>query len=254
MSMPILSLKDTIKWDDKGLCPAIVQDYHTKEVLTLAYVNEEAFLKSLETKQTWFWSRSRAELWHKGATSGNTQQIVGIRYDCDGDAILFEVVCAGPACHTGETSCFHNIVIAEEGQKGVADAAMVQDVSGANGQLEQQVQKVQAIAEQGSAQGADERFAVLEELEQLIEERFKTRPEGAYTTYLFEKGLDKILKKVGEETAESIIAAKNNDNAELRYEVSDLIYHLLVLLRQQGLELDEIMQELQLRHERPRKD
>ncbi|MGG0823658.1 bifunctional phosphoribosyl-AMP cyclohydrolase/phosphoribosyl-ATP diphosphatase HisIE [Paenibacillus turicensis] len=234
MSMPISSLKDIIKWDDKGLCPAIVQDYHTKEVLTLAYVNEESFLKSLETKETWFWSRSRAELWHKGATSGNTQQIVGFRYDCDADAILFEVICAGPACHTGETSCFHNIVMAHEGQQGVADGASAQNVSG--------------------VQGADARFAVLAELEQLIEERFKTRPEGAYTTYLFEKGLDKILKKVGEETAESIIAAKNNDNAELRYEVSDLIYHLLVLLRQQGLELDEIMQELQLRHERPRKD
>lgn len=238
MSMPISSLKDIIKWDDKGLCPAIVQDYHTKEVLTLAYVNEASFLKSLETKQTWFWSRSRAELWHKGATSGNTQQIVGFRYDCDADAILFEVVCAGPACHTGEKSCFHNIVMADEGQEDVADGAMVQGVSGAK----------------GSTQSTSERFAVLEELEQLIEERFKTRPEGAYTTYLFEKGLDKILKKVGEETAESIIAAKNNDNAELRYEVSDLIYHLLVLLRQQGLELDEIMQELQLRHERPRKD
>ena len=251
MSMPISSLKNIIKWDDKGLCPAIVQDYRTKEVLTLAYVNEESLLKSLETKQTWFWSRSRAELWHKGATSGNTQQIVGFRYDCDADAILFEVICAGPACHTGETSCFHNIGMADDGQEGVADGASVQNVSAAKGQ---QVHKVQAVAEQGLAEGADERFAVLAELEQLIEERFKTRPEGAYTTYLFEKGLDKILKKVGEETAESIIAAKNNDNAELRYEVSDLIYHLLVLLRQQGLELDEIMQELQRRHERPRKD
>lgn len=240
MSMPISSLKDIIKWDDKGLCPAIVQDYHTKEVLTLAYVNEESFLKSLETKQTWFWSRSRAELWHKGATSGNTQQIVGFRYDCDADAILFEVVCKGPACHTGEISCFHNIVMADEGQEGNAEGALVQ-VQGVSGA-------------KGSTHSTNERFAVLEELEQLIEERFKTRPEGAYTTYLFEKGLDKILKKVGEETAESIIAAKNNDNAELRYEVSDLIYHLLVLLRQQGLELDEIMQELQLRHERPRKD
>lgn len=240
MSMPISSLKDTIKWDDKGLCPAIVQDYHTREVLTLAYVNEEAFLKSLETKETWFWSRSRAELWHKGATSGNTQQIVGFRYDCDADAILFEVVCAGPACHTGEISCFHNVVMADDGQEGVADASSVQNVN--------------VSGAKGSSHSPDERFAVLEELEQLIEERFKTRPEGAYTTYLFEKGLDKILKKVGEETAESIIAAKNNDNAELRYEVSDLIYHLLVLLRQQGLELDEIMQELQLRHERPRKD
>jgi phosphoribosyl-ATP pyrophosphohydrolase/phosphoribosyl-AMP cyclohydrolase len=240
MSMPISSLKDIIKWDDKGLCPAIVQDYHTKEVLTLAYVNEESFLKSLETKQTWFWSRSRAELWHKGATSGNTQQIVGFRYDCDADAILFEVVCKGPACHTGEISCFHNIVMADEGQEGNAEGALVQ-VQGVSGA-------------KGSTHSTNERFAVLEELEQLIEERFKTRPEGAYTTYLFEKGLDKILKKVGEETAESIIAAKNNDNAELRYEVSDLIYHLLVLLRQQGLELDEIMEELQLRHERPRKD
>lgn len=235
MSMSINEVKNVIKWDSQGLAPAIVQDHYSKEVLTLAYVNEESLLKSLETKQTWFWSRSRSELWHKGATSGNTQRIVGFRYDCDADAILFEVICEGPACHTGEVSCFHNVVIADD-----------TDDTKTNG--------ISLEGQNSNVDGISTRFAVLSELEQLIDERYNTRPEGAYTTYLFDKGLDKILKKVGEETAESIIAAKNNDNAELRYEVSDLIYHLLVLLRAQGLKLDDIMQELELRHERPRRD
>lgn len=164
----------------------------------------------------------------QGATSGNTQQIVALRYDCDGDTLLVEVHRQGPACHTGEDSCFYRTAATAEDQAAGAGAA--------NG---------------GTASG---RFAVLAELEQLIAERYKERPEGAYTTYLFDKGIDKILKKVGEETAESIIAAKNGDNDELRYEVSDLIYHLLVLLRERNLPLDDIMQELERRHERPRRD
>lgn len=225
LSLPIEALEQTVKWDTAGLVPAIVQDARSKEVLMLAYMNRESLRKSVETGQTWFWSRSRAELWKKGATSGNTQQITALKYDCDGDTLLVEVIANGPACHTGAPTCFY---------RTAAAAA--------------------AATSTGSGSGADERFKVLAELEQLIAERYTERPEGAYTTYLFEKGLDKILKKVGEETAESIIAAKNGDNDELRYEVSDLIYHLLVLLRERNLPLDEIMQELERRHERPRRD
>ena len=225
LTLPLEELVNSIKWDENGLVPAIVQDVDSKEVLTLAYVNRESLGKSIETGQTWFWSRSRAELWNKGATSGNTQQIVSMSYDCDADTLLFVVDPKGPACHTGAESCFFRTVATAAGQGTLPET-----------------------------QSQSDRFAVLTELEQLIAERYESRPEGAYTTYLFEKGLDKILKKVGEETAESIIAAKNGDNDELRYEVSDLIYHLLVLLRERGLSLDEIMQELERRHERPRRD
>ncbi|MDU2240093.1 MAG: bifunctional phosphoribosyl-AMP cyclohydrolase/phosphoribosyl-ATP diphosphatase HisIE [Paenibacillus sp.] len=221
LSLSIEELEQAVKWDASGLLPAIVQEAGSKEVLMLAYMNRESLRKSVETGLTWFWSRSRAELWNKGATSGNTQRITALKYDCDGDTLLVEVIANGPACHTGEPTCFYRTAAASEGT--------------------------------GSG-GADERFKVLAELEQLIAERYAERPEGAYTTYLFEKGIDKILKKVGEETAESIIAAKNGDNDELRYEVSDLIYHLLVLLRERNLPLDEIMQELERRHERPRRD
>ncbi|WP_019640599.1 bifunctional phosphoribosyl-AMP cyclohydrolase/phosphoribosyl-ATP diphosphatase HisIE [Paenibacillus fonticola] len=233
--LPLEQLEEIIQWDAGGLVPAIVQDAYTKDVLMLAYMNRDSLKKSLETGQTWFWSRSRSELWNKGATSGNTQQIVSLRYDCDGDTLLVEVRRQGPACHTGEDNCFYRVAATS----GAAESAAGERTAGtgtvANG-------------------GMDQRFAVLAGLEQLIAERYKERPEGAYTTYLFDKGIDKILKKVGEEAAESIIAAKNGDNDELRYEVSDLIYHLLVLLQERGLPLDDIMQELQQRHERPRRD
>ncbi|MED3574728.1 bifunctional phosphoribosyl-AMP cyclohydrolase/phosphoribosyl-ATP diphosphatase HisIE [Cytobacillus praedii] len=189
-----------VQFDEKGLVPAIVQDARTKEVLTLAYMNKESLEKSIETGETWFFSRSRQELWHKGATSGNTQKIIGMKVDCDQDAIVLQVEPAGPACHTGETSCFSDPMI-------------------------------------------------LFKLEQVIKDREKKRPEGAYTTYLFETGLDKILKKVGEESAEVIIAAKNRDKEELKWEAADLIYHLLVLLREQDLPLYEILKVLEKRHE-----
>ncbi|MWV47504.1 bifunctional phosphoribosyl-AMP cyclohydrolase/phosphoribosyl-ATP diphosphatase HisIE [Paenibacillus sp. HJL G12] len=220
-------VQDQIKFDGDGLVPAIVQDAASKEVLMMAYMNRESLKRSIETGETWFWSRSRQELWNKGATSGNTQKIVSAHYDCDGDTLLFLVKPAGPACHTGETTCFY---------RGITTPA------------------VASVEASGSTDQARHRFAVLEELEQVIAEREKDRPEGAYTTYLFDKGVDKILKKVGEETAETIIAAKNKDNAELRLEVSDLIYHLLVLLQERKLPLDDIMAELDRRHERPRRD
>ncbi|MFF2533311.1 bifunctional phosphoribosyl-AMP cyclohydrolase/phosphoribosyl-ATP diphosphatase HisIE [Brevibacillus sp. NPDC058079] len=202
-----------LRFDEKGLIPVIVQDAGSKTVLTLAYMNEESLQKSLETKETWFWSRSRQQLWHKGETSGHTQRIVSMQYDCDGDALVVMVEPNGPACHTGVYSCFSQEVLSDT-----------------------EDERVQA-----------DRFAILSELEELIAAREVERPEGSYTTYLFEKGVDKILKKVGEEAAEVIIAAKNRSREELRYEASDLIFHLMVLLREQKLPLDEVLTELQRR-------
>lgn len=204
---------EKLRFDEKGLLPVIVQDAGSKTVLTLAYMNEESLQKSLETKETWFWSRSRQQLWHKGETSGHTQRIVSMRYDCDGDALVVMVEPKGPACHTGAYSCFSQEVLTDTDDEPV--------------------------------QG--DRFSILSELEKLIATREAERPEGSYTTYLFEKGVDKILKKVGEEAAEVIIAAKNRSREELRYEASDLIFHLMVLLREQKLPLDEVLTELQSR-------
>ena len=212
---------NNIKWDENGLVPAIVQDAQSKDILMLAYMNEESLQKSVSTGSTWFWSRSRSELWNKGATSGHTQQIVSMSYDCDGDTLLVAVKQKGPACHTGSYSCFTNPI----------------EVEGAAG----------AYTE---AEGAD-RFAMLGKVESSIAARYAERPEGSYTSYLFEKGLDKILKKIGEEAAEVIIASKNNDNDELRSEASDLIFHLMVLLRERNLALDEIMMELSARYGKP---
>lgn len=196
-----------IKWDEKGLVPAIVQDAISKEVLTLAYMNQESLTKSIESGETWFYSRSRQELWHKGATSGNTQKIVSMKYDCDQDAILVGVIPAGPACHNGTYSCFS-----------------------------------------GEEPSTADRFGIINDLERVIAAREKERPEGAYTTYLFEKGVDKILKKIGEEAGEVIIAAKNRDHDELTWEVADLLYHVLVLLQEQKLPLDKVLSALRERH------
>jgi phosphoribosyl-AMP cyclohydrolase / phosphoribosyl-ATP pyrophosphohydrolase len=202
-----------IRFDEKGLVPAIVQDVQSKEVLMLAYMNKESLQKSLETGETWFYSRSRQELWHKGATSGHTQRIVDMRYDCDSDALLVLVEPAGPACHTGSYSCFSHSIDGE-----------AREVS-------------------------PHRFAIINKLEEIIAKRDAERPEGAYTTYLLEKGIDKILKKVGEEAAEVIIAAKNRSHDELKWEVADLLYHLLVLLREQKLPLDAVLEVLAERHD-----
>ncbi|QHW31957.1 bifunctional phosphoribosyl-AMP cyclohydrolase/phosphoribosyl-ATP diphosphatase HisIE [Paenibacillus rhizovicinus] len=209
-----------IKWNEAGLVPAIVQDAASKEVLMMAYMNGESLARSVESGETWFWSRSRNELWHKGATSGHTQRIVSMHYDCDGDTLLVRVEQTGPACHTGTYSCFTGEI---QGVKGTESGA-------------------------SAFQQSSDRFAMLNQLEATIAQRYVERPEGAYTTYLFEKGVDKILKKVGEESAEVIIAAKNKDNDELRCETSDLVFHLMVLLRERGLSLDEVMTELGRRH------
>jgi phosphoribosyl-AMP cyclohydrolase / phosphoribosyl-ATP pyrophosphohydrolase len=203
-----------VRFDEKGLVPAIVQDVETKEVLTLAYMNEESLTKTLETGETWFYSRSRQELWHKGATSGNTQSVVSVKYDCDQDAVLVLVEPKGPACHTGAVSCFTEGVVTERAASNLAD------------------------------------YQILQTLEKLIIEREKERPEGAYTTYLFEKGVDKILKKVGEEASEVIIAAKNRDKEELKWEAADLLYHLQVLLVEQDLPFKEVLKTLEERHKR----
>ncbi|MBR0007131.1 MULTISPECIES: bifunctional phosphoribosyl-AMP cyclohydrolase/phosphoribosyl-ATP diphosphatase HisIE [Bacillus] len=200
---------DELRFNEDGLIPAIVQDAASKEVLTLAYMNKESYEKTLETKETWFYSRSRQALWHKGETSGNTQAVKGIRYDCDQDALLVLVEPSGPACHTGSYSCF--------------------------------------TKEQTEEQAAD-RFGIMNELERVIAERQAEMPEGAYTTYLFREGVDKILKKVGEEASEVIIAAKNRDHEELKWEAADLLYHLLVLLREQSLPLDDVLDVLKKRH------
>jgi phosphoribosyl-ATP pyrophosphohydrolase/phosphoribosyl-AMP cyclohydrolase len=210
-----------VKWDDQGLVPTIVQDAASKEVLMMAYMNEASLKLTIESGETWFWSRSRGELWHKGATSGHIQHVKSLYYDCDGDTLLVKVNQVGPACHTGVYSCFFNEV------KLPSQRSSHSEMSKAN---------------------TNGRFDILAKLEAVIAARDAERPSGAYTTYLFEKGLDKILKKVGEEAAEVIIAAKNKDHEEIRYEASDLIFHLLVLLRERRMPLDDLMEELGRRH------
>jgi phosphoribosyl-ATP pyrophosphohydrolase/phosphoribosyl-AMP cyclohydrolase len=216
-------LTQSIRWDSQGLIPVIVQDAASKDVLTLAYMNAESLKLTIESGETWFWSRSRNELWHKGATSGHTQKVKSLAYDCDADTLLIKVIPNGPACHTGKQGCFFN-------------------------EVQVQTNEVNSSSLNGAPLVSTDRFAILSTLETTIAQRDAERPEGAYTTYLFEKGIDKILKKVGEETAEVIIAAKNHDQQELRYEASDLIFHLMVLLREEKLSLDEVMLELDQRH------
>jgi phosphoribosyl-AMP cyclohydrolase / phosphoribosyl-ATP pyrophosphohydrolase len=208
---------DNLKFDETGLIPAIVQDAHTKEVLTLAYMNLVSLKKSMETKETWFYSRSRKELWHKGATSGHTQKIVEIKLDCDQDALVVLVEPNGPACHNGTTSCFNESLRLLESMKSETSL---------------------------------KNYQILLELERLIKERESERPAGAYTTYLFEKGIDKILKKIGEEASEVIIAAKNRDAEELKWEAADLIYHLFVLLEEQKLPFADVLSVLTKRNEK----
>jgi len=195
-----------LKFDEKGLIPAIVQDYKTGKVLMMAYMNEESLRITMEEGQCCFWSRSRGKLWRKGETSGNVQKVVSIKADCDGDALLISVDKAGPACHTGSESCFFNTVF----------------------------------------DGAD--TFTYEGLYELIRGRKESPREGSYTSYLFEKGLEKILKKVGEENGEVIIAAMKRDKRETVYEIADLIYHLMVLMAEAGITPDEITAELASRH------
>jgi len=216
------------KYNEQELMPAVVQDFQSREVLMVAYVNQESLNLSLEKGETVFYSRSRQELWHKGETSGNTQEIKEIYYDCDQDTILFMVDPAGPACHTGENSCFYRKIAEDTDLK--AEKMM---------KMEQQAQKIEAEFETEK---------VVDFLYDLILSRKEEMPEGSYTTYLFEEGIDKILKKVGEESAEVIIASKNEPEEELVYETADLVYHMLVLLVERGINPEQIRKELKKRH------
>ena len=199
---------DELKFDEKGLIPAVVVDAESKRVLTVAYMNRKSLEISMREEMTCFWSRSRKELWRKGETSGNRQHIVSITADCDRDALTVLVKKDGPACHTGADSCFNDLVFESETNTAFS----------------------------------------LEALMELIRGRKTDKKEGSYTTYLFEKGIDKILKKVGEECTEVIIAGKANDKAETIYEISDLVYHVMVMMIEMGISLEDIHKELASRH------
>ncbi|MBQ2694715.1 MAG: bifunctional phosphoribosyl-AMP cyclohydrolase/phosphoribosyl-ATP diphosphatase HisIE [Clostridia bacterium] len=196
-----------LKYNSDGLIPAIVQDHYSKKVLMLAYMNAESLDITIKEGKTCFWSRSRQELWRKGETSGNTQQVVSIRTDCDKDTLLIDVIKNGPACHTGSETCFFEDIVAPE-------------------------------TEEFSYEG----------LYEMLVGRKVNKKEGSYTTYLFEKGIDKILKKVGEECTEVIIGAKGGDKAETVYEIADLLYHITVMMIEMGISLDEVTAELAKRH------
>ncbi len=210
-----IALED-LSFDEQGLIPVVVQDASTRQVLTLAYMNAESLNRTLETHETWFWSRSRSCLWHKGESSGNTQRVVDVLVDCDGDALTLLVAPHGPACHTGAQSCFHNDI-------------------GYDGSIEMGAGTEPTLGD------------VLKDLYGVVESRKRERPDDSYTTYLFDHGLDKILKKVGEETAETIIAAKNEDRDALVKESSDLLYHLIVLFVERDLSLEQVSDELRAR-------
>jgi len=199
---------EELKFDEKGLIPAVVVDVDSRRVLTVAYMNRESLRISIKEEMTCFWSRSRGELWRKGETSGNRQHIVNIMTDCDRDALTVLVRKDGPACHKGTDSCFNDYVF---------ESDTIADFS-------------------------------LDALMELIKGRKTERKEGSYTTYLFDKGIDKILKKVGEECTEVIIAGKADDKAETVYEISDLVYHVMVLMIEMGISLDDIKRELASRH------
>lgn len=212
-----------IRWNSDGLAPAIVQDSESGEVLMLAYMNEEALKKTLTEGKACYFSRSRQSLWLKGETSGHFQEVVDIRFDCDQDSILLKVKQTGMACHENYFSCFHYGITPETEAKGISEYG------------EPNVRTPLSLGR------------VLELLAETIKSRNMERPEGAYTTYLFTKGIDKILKKVGEECAEVIIAAKNDSLNEIRYESADLLYHLLVLLEDRKVDLKELAEELDSR-------
>ena len=220
-----------IKFDERGLVPVVVRDARTGEVLTLAYMNAESLRRTLDSGETWFWSRSRAALWHKGETSGHTQRVVSVSADCDRDALLVSVNPAGPACHTGTRTCF---------ERAGDETARRAEPPPATGERD-------AAANGGGGCGevsAPDLGSELRRLHSLVTTRRAERPAGSYTTYLFDAGLDKILKKLGEESAETIIAAKNPERGPLVAEAADLLYHLVVLLVERGVAAEDIAAEL----------
>ncbi|MBQ9833030.1 MAG: bifunctional phosphoribosyl-AMP cyclohydrolase/phosphoribosyl-ATP diphosphatase HisIE [Clostridia bacterium] len=203
---------EKLKFDEHGLIPAVVQDHYTKEVLTVAYMNRESLAITMKEGRTCFYSRSRRELWRKGETSGNVQHVVRITADCDYDALVVEVIKDGPACHTGAESCFNSVIFGEQARRKF------------NSDFE------------------------LQDLYELLEARKEELPEGSYTSYLFAKGKEKILKKVGEECTEVIIGAMKDSKREVIFEIADLTYHILVLMVEMGVSLRDIMFELDSRH------
>jgi phosphoribosyl-ATP pyrophosphohydrolase/phosphoribosyl-AMP cyclohydrolase len=211
-------LFEELRWDEHGLIPAVVQDGETGEVLMVAYMNETSLVRTLNTGETYFWSRSRDELWHKGETSGNIQRVLRIVPDCDGDTLLVQVEQEGKACHTGHRSCFFRDAHLEgRGTRPIAD--------------------------------------VLGMLTRTIRSRYVAMPEGSYTTTLFRAGIDRILKKVGEEAAEVVIAAKNRNREEITWEVADLVYHVLVMLQEEDVPLKMIAEQLEKRFtKKPQED
>jgi phosphoribosyl-ATP pyrophosphohydrolase/phosphoribosyl-AMP cyclohydrolase len=209
--MDAATLLSTVAWNADGIAPVIIVDARTDAVLTLAYANREALEKTLDSKSTWLYSRSRAELWHKGATSGNTQQVVAVAIDCDSDALLYRVIPEGPACHTGAPSCFTEVV--------------------------------PLVGAESASSGANFASAMIA-LAHTIADRKTNPPAGSYTAQLFAGGVDRIGKKIGEEATEVVIAAKNADLGELVWETSDLLYHTLVMLAERNVSLDRIGDEL----------
>ena len=205
---------ENIRFDGQGLVPAIAQDVRTGKVLVLAYMNEESLRATQQSGYATYWSRSRRELWRKGETSGHVQKVCSITYDCDGDALLLRVEQTGPACHTGEESCFHKSLLVCEGQPDIGT-------------------------------GSDSR--ILEEVYAVIQERKANPKEGSYTNYLLAKGTEKICKKVGEEATETVIAAIKGDVGEICYEAADLCYHLLVLLAERDIPIQSLWAELESR-------
>ncbi|MDK2919657.1 MAG: phosphoribosyl-AMP cyclohydrolase / phosphoribosyl-ATP pyrophosphohydrolase [Candidatus Petromonas sp.] len=203
-----------LKFNQQGLIPAVIQDYSNGKVLMVGYMNEKSLKLTIETRKTWFYSRSRQKLWNKGETSGNFQEVKTIKYDCDKDTLLIEVIPKGPACHTGEESCFYRSLLEDESSDDV------------------------------------NRKEILDLLYDRIRGRKEENVQESYTKYLFDKGIDKILKKVGEEASEVIIGAKNDNEEEIIYEISDLIYHLMVLLIEKNISLDAIRNELYKRYKK----
>ncbi|MCG1012843.1 bifunctional phosphoribosyl-AMP cyclohydrolase/phosphoribosyl-ATP diphosphatase HisIE [Tepidanaerobacter sp. GT38] len=206
---------DNIKYNEKGLVPAVVQDTNTREVLMVAYMNKEALHKTIETKRAWFYSRKRQKLWQKGETSGNFLEVKNIYYDCDEDTLLLQVVPKGPACHTGNYSCFYRSLL--ENQRSA---------------VEDEVKNP---------------LGILKELVDIIDSRFAQKPEGSYIAKLYEGGKERILKKVGEEACEVIIASMSKNKAETIYETADLLFHLLIALRFDNITIEEVMAELKRR-------
>ncbi len=250
-----------LKYDRNGLIPAIIQDSSTGTVLMMAYMNREALEKTMATGETWFWSRSRQKLWHKGETSGNVQKVQEITYDCDRDTLLVKVKQTGAACHEGYYTCFHYRLNPQTGQVEVIgerqfdpeevyglgtrpEAGLPESGQGASPSPVALEKESQDETEEGKENQTAVDAWILEELYRVIKERQEKRPPGSYTAKLFNKGLDKMLEKLGEETTELIIEAKNRDREEVIEESADVLYHLLVVLAEQGITPAEVFAEL----------